>query len=226
MTVTSDGCSQATRRVPDLVEAGQAAVAEAVRLWQADVYDPPRSDKSEAAARSRRVIDEILMAAGWDWQVPYKGDGQVEWCGLMAAACWRAAGLDPKWLATYFASTYRLDTWAKYRDFNPDKPNRRPASGPYRLIGELDAHSTDLPFDPQAGDILMIGDGNPAMGDHICLVVEYDRARKLFMTIEGNGVGLGPDGKRRQGIVRGLRLLGGQGYCARRLIRPAPGDLL
>jgi hypothetical protein len=225
VTITFDGCSQATRK-PDLADAGTRAVTEAIRLWQADVFDPKRNDQSDAAVRSRRVIDEILMAAGWDWQVPYKGDGQVEWCGLFAAACWRAAGIDTKWLATYFASTYRLDTWAKYRDFNPGKPNKRPDHGPYRLVAELDENSKVLPFEPQAGDILMIGDGQPAMGDHICLVVSYDATRKAFSTIEGNGMGIGPDGKRRQGIVRGLRLLGGQGYCARRLIRPAPGDLL
>lgn len=223
MTITSDGCSQATRR--DIVDAGSRAVTEALRLWNLDVYDPKRNDLSDAANHSRKVIDDILRAAGWHWQVPYKGDGQVEWCGLFAAACWRAAGLDTKWLATYFASTYRLDVWARYRDFNPDKPNRKPAEGPHRLMAELDERSTSLPFEPQAGDILMIGDGQPAMGDHICLVVSYDSARKVFATIEGNGMGLGPDGKRRQGIVRGLRLLGGQGYCARRLIRPAPGDL-
>lgn len=225
MTQTTDGCATSTRPAYDIAEAGHAAVTEAIRLWQADVYDPPRSDKSEAANRSRKVIDEILMAAGWEWQVPYRGDGQVQWCGLFAAACWRAAGLDPKWLATYWASTYRLDTWANYKDFNPEKPNKKPAQGPYRLVANLDAISTTVPFEPQAGDILMIGDGTPRMGDHICLVVSYDPTRKVFATIEGNGVGLGPDGKRRQGIVRGLRHLGGQGYCARRLIRPAPSDI-
>ena len=35
-----------------------------------------------------------------------------------------------------------------------------------------------------------------------------------------------PHAKRRQGVVRGERKLGGSGYCARRLIRPAIGDLL
>jgi hypothetical protein len=225
MTITFDGCSQATKH-PDLADAGLRAVAEATRLWQADVFDPQRSDKSAAADHSRKIIDEILMASGWEWQVPYKGDGQVEWCGLFAAACWRAAGLDTKWLATYFASTYRLDTWARYRDFNPDRPNKKPEQGPYRLLAEFTDLSTDVPFEPQAGDILMIGDGSPVMGDHITLVVEYDRARKIFTTLEGNGVGIGPDGKRRQGIVRAERHIGGEGYCARRLIRPAPSDLV
>lgn len=222
MTTTDTGCAHSTR----LKSAGERAIQEATRLWSLDVFDPARSDHSHAADRSRQAIDSILTAAGWIWQVPYKGDGQLEWCGLFAAACWRAAGIDPKWLATYWASTYRLDVWARYRDFNPEHSNKRPTEGPYRLMAELDQFSHSLPFEPQAGDILMIGDGNPAMGDHITLVVNYDPDRKAFATIEGNGVGLGPDGKRRQGIVRAVRNLGGGGYCARRLIRPAPGDLL
>lgn len=225
MTATQDGCATGTQTVA-LELAGRKAIAEAERLWKLDVYDPKRGDNSEAAVRSRRVIDEILMAAGWEWQVPYKGDGQVEWCGLFAAACWLAAGIAPRWLAPYFASTYRLDLWARYRDFKPQNPNPRPATGPWRLSADLDPLSTGLPWEPCPGDILMIGDGTPAMGDHICLVESYDAGRRTFATIEGNGVGLGPDGKRRQGIVRATRHLGGSGYCARRLIRPAPHDLL
>lgn len=49
---------------------------------------------------------------------------------------------------------------------------------------------------------------------------------KIARLSEMKSIGLGPDGKRRQGIVRGERRLGGSGYCARRLIRPAPSDLL
>lgn len=223
MTTTQDGCASST--VIDRLEiAGRRAVMEAARLWRLDVYDPKARDKSDHAERSRKVIDEILMAAGWEWQVPYKGDGQVEWCGLFAAACWRAGGIDPRWLSTYWASTYRLDVWARYRDFKTTHPNPRPATGPWRLVAELTPESTSLPFEPRAGDVLMIGDGTPAAGDHICLVERY--ADGVFATYEGNGVGLGPDGKRRQGIVRGERRLGGSGYCARRLIRPAPSDLL
>jgi hypothetical protein len=208
----------------ELAEAGRNAVIEGLRLWHLDVIDPKAADRTDRAEASRKVIDEILTAGGWTWQVPYKGDGQVEWCGLFVAACWRAAGIDPKWLATFFASTYRLDTWARYRSFG-DKPNKKPAEGPYRLVVDLTPQSTDLPFPARPGDILMIGDGSPAAGDHICLVTRYDHERRSFETVEGNGSGLGPDGKRRQGIVTGRRSLGGEGYCARRLIRPAPSDI-
>jgi hypothetical protein len=210
----------------DLAAAGKEAVLEGLRLWSLDVIDPNRRDQSELANRSRAVIDEVITACGWTWQVPYKGDGQVEWCGLFVGACWRAAGLDPKWLATYFASTYRLDQWGGYQTFNAKAPNPPPPAGqPRRLMARLDASSTSLPFVPREGDILLIGDGHPEAGDHICLVTGWLPEKRTFLTVEGNGFGLGPDGKRRQGIVTGQRKLGGEGYCARRLIRPAMSDI-
>lgn len=206
-------------------DAGGRAVAEAQRLFALDVYDPRRDDTSAAADHSRSVIDAILTSAGWLWEVPYKGDGQVEWCGMFAAACWHGAGIDPRWLATYFASTYRLDIWARYQSFDVKHPNPKPAAGPYRTIANADAHSTSLPWDPEPGDIVMIGDGAPEYGDHITVAVSYDAATKTVATISGNGVGMGPDGKRRQGIVKSTVHLGGGGYCIRRVIRPAESDV-
>ena len=224
MTTTKEGCATSTET--DRLElAGRAAITEAARLWSSDVFDPPRNDHSPRAQASRKAIEGIVHAGGWTW-LDYRGDGDVEWCGLFAAACWRAAGIDPRWLATYFASTYRLDLWARYRSFNAKTPNDRPAHGPWRHVANLDRASKVLPWEPRAGDVLMIGDGSPEFGDHICLVESYDASRRVFATIEGNGIGIGPDGHRRQGIVRGARHLGGTGYCARRLIRPAPRDLL
>lgn len=222
MTTTSEGCASSTR----LASAGERAAGEAVRLWESDIYDPARSDSSPRASDSRAAISDMLKACGWSWEIPYRGDGQVEWCGIFAGTCWRAAGLDPRWLATYFASTYRLDLWGRYRSFSNASPNPRPEHGPFRLICNLNRESTRVPFAPQAGDILMVGDGSPEFGDHIALVESFDEAKGLFQTVEGNGNGLGPDGKRRQGVVRATRTLGGSGYCARRLIRPAPSDLL
>jgi len=210
--------------VTDIASAGNQALVEALLLFHRDVYDPPVSDQSAAGNASRHVIEEICTSAGWIWEVPYKGINQVEWCGLFAGACWHAAGLDPKWLATYFASTYRIDAWANYEAFDAKHPNPRPKDGPYRLIANLDQSSTTLPFTPMPGDILMIGDGHPAFGQHITIVESY--AAGVFSTISGNGIGLGPDGKRRRGIVRAAAHLGGGGYCARRLVRPSVGDLL
>lgn len=226
MTTTQDGCATSTD-IDRLELAGRAALMQAEHLWHMDVYDPKPSDRTPRADASRKVIDSILTAAGWGWRVPYAGDGVgPEWCGLTVAACWRAAGINPWWLATYFASTFRLDTWARYENFDDKHPNRRPITGPYRLLSCMNTVSEGPSFVPCAGDILMIGDGMPEFGDHICLVESYDADKRVFSTYEGNGVGLGPDGKRRQGIVRGERHVGGSGYCARRLIRPAPSDLL
>lgn len=224
MTATGDGCASSTAE-DKLAAAGRAAIAEAAKLWTSDIVDPPRNDYSPRAVRSRQAIQDVVNRGGWTW-IDYRGDGDVEWCGLFAAACWRSAGIDPKWLATYWASTYRLDRWATYHNFDDRHPNPRPDVGPRRLIVNMTSVTTEMPWDPRAGDILMIGDGTPVCGDHICLVESYDHTRRVFNTIEGNGVGIGPDGKRRQGVVRGTRHLGGTGYCARRLIRPAPSDLL
>jgi hypothetical protein len=211
----------------DLEAAGRAAIAEAARLWQLDIIDPEPTDLSERADKSREQIDSMLRACGWTWQIPYKGNRQLEWCGVFAGACWKAAGLDPRWLLSYFSSTYRLDIWARYFTFDAKSPNPKPAAGVQRRrIGDMDRNTTVLPFEPRAGDILLIGDGTPKYGDHITLVESYDAATHTFTTIEGNGHGFGPDGKRREGVVRAKRYLGGSGYCARRLIRPAPSDLL
>lgn len=222
MTATSDGCATSTQE-DRLLAAGRAAVAEATKLWDRDIYDPARNDYSPRGVLSRVAINEIVRSGGWT-RIDYRGDGDLEWCGLFVAACWRSAGIDPKWLATYFASTYRLDLWARYREFDPKHPN--PRQVPPRLLAQLDRDSVTITWTPRAGDILLIGDGNPPFGDHICLVESFDPDRNVFHTLEGNGIGIGPDGKRRQGVVRGVRHLGGGGYCARRLIRPSACDLL
>ena len=206
--------------------AGELAVAEALRLWNLDVYDPPKSDKSERAVRCRAVIDDILRASGWTWEVPYLGDGQVQWCGLFAAACWRKAGIDPSWLSTFWASTLRLDAWARGKSWNG-----KAAGGPRPFV-KLDASSkpedcllSDTSL-PKTGDIVIVGDGKPAEGDHIVLCERYDTATGVFETVGGNGVGFGPTGTKRQGVVKADFRVGGGGYCVRLVLRPLPGDLL
>lgn len=202
---------------------GQSAIAAAKWFWEQDIYDPPKALKSPKANASREHIDNMLRLCGWTWEIPYLGDGQVEWCGLFAGACWVKAGLKPEHAKTFFPSTYRLSVWAHYRAYDARNKNPRPKVGPWREVADLDETSTELPFEPQAGDILVVG--NKGVGQHIALVESWDPVKKVFRTIEGNGVGLGPDGKQRQGVVRAERRLGGSGYCARRLIRPAPSDL-
>jgi hypothetical protein len=146
---------------------------------------------------------------------------------MFAAFAWSAA-IALVTRRTYFPSTYRLDAWAQYQTIG-NVINSKPASGPYRVYVQLGEASTTIPIAPQPGDILLVGDGRPAYGDHVTLVERYDATTRLFATIEGNGVGVGPRGNRRQGVVRATRPLGaraGHSYIARRLIRPAPSDIL
>lgn len=229
----------------DLEAAGKAAVIEGLRLWHEDIGDPApqflitppanatakQLELHARATRWRRVIDTILVSAGWDWLVPYAGNGPgPQWCGYFMARCWRIAGIDPKWLAAFFASTLRLYNWAHYRPWN-DKPNPAPASGqPRRLVAKLgrESKASSLPFKPREGDIVIIGaDAAHPEGRHICVATGFDEARGVITTVEGNGWGNGPDGKPREGIVVGERKIGGAtGDVVLWVYRPAPSDLL
>jgi len=218
-------------REDDVLEvAGQLAIVEALRLWQLDVYDPRRADKTAAADRSRAVIDDIARSdrgAGWSWLPPYAGDGAVEWCGMFAAWCWGASIPLPT-RKTWWPSTYRLDTWARYAPMDAHKNPRPAVAGDARLYCIMDEAGHGLTFEPRAGDIGLVGDGNPVYGDHVVLVERYDAARRMLVTVEGNGGGVGPRGNRRQGIVRAERPVGrrpGGGYYLRRLIRPGLADI-
>ena len=209
-----------------LTRAGELAVIEAERLWSLDVYDPPRADKSARANSCRAVIEGIIRGAGWGFTCPYLGNGPPQWCGMFAAACWRAGGIDPSWFATYWASTYRLRCWARYERFDQRHPNPMPAtSTDLRMFGELHP-GKPLPFDPRPGDVVIVGDGEPDAGDHVTVCVRYDAARRVFETISGNGGGAGPRGDRREGISRREYAIDTGGYRAMFVVRPAFGDLL
>lgn len=226
---TAAELAEVERHIDDdaLEAAGQLAIAEALTLWRRDIYDPKRADKSGHANMCRAVISEIVRSdkgAGWSWLPAYEGDdvkGRPEWCGMFAARCWfRSIPLATR--KTHFPSCYRLDAWAF-----AGKDARR---GYLQL--DADSITADVATfcgtGPRAGDILIVGDRRPVWGDHIALVERYDAADRMFYTVEGNGVGLGPRGNRRQGIVRAKRPLGarqGHTYIGRRLIRPAVADL-
>lgn len=225
----------------DLEEAGKAAAAEGMRLFHLDVTDPYPHElaaplatataqaRHARAVESRKVIDEIFHAAGWGADTPYPGNriGR-EWCGFTAAACWRAAGIDPKWLAAFFASTLRLAAWAGYRDWNTHKNPPPPIGQARRLVAKLDRTSTagSLRFGPREGDIVIVGDGAPAEGEHITIAVGGVTAAGTIMTVSGNGGGNGPDGKHREGIVLREYQIGGPGRIVLWIYRPAPSDLI
>jgi hypothetical protein len=211
-----------------LVEAGLRALARAKALWQQDIFDPKAADTSTDAARCRKVIDDMIRGPeglAWTWEPAYAGDGYFEWCGA-ALAKFHARVLANLRLA-FFASTYRLDRFARYQPID-GYANPKPATGPYRQIVNLDEKSTpsDLTFTPRTGDIVMIG-RKAGYGEHICFVEGFDPAKRVFYTYEGNGTGQGPNGEVQQGVVRGQRSLGGPlgSWVARRLIRLAPADI-
>jgi hypothetical protein len=200
--------------------AGERALQAAEQMFALDVYDPSPHDQSAKAIASRTVIDHILTQAGWGFSTPYSGP-EPQWCGLFAATCWRAAGINPKWLPTYWASTYRLALWAQYRDFDAKHPNPQPPLSDGRRFYS-DLRKGDVA--PRLGDVVIVGDGTPPVGDHITVCSGYDEKTGTVSTIGGNGVGLGPDGKRREGIVR-RDFKPGDAFKPLWLVRPAFEDL-
>lgn len=221
-----------------LVVGGQIAVLQGKILWLTDVTDLP-SQTSPDYARCQSVIDRMYRTpAGinWYWRPPYQMN-KFEWCGAFAAYCWAMAGLALKSRYSYFSSTYRLDCWPQYIDYDPSAPNPKPAQGPYRMMIELTEKSTPRAavFSdgsvPRAGDIVMMGMADSDYGTHIGVVESFDPATGIFTTIEGNGTAAGPRGNRQHGVVRAQRMIGiptglpPQTYHIRRVIRPAPADL-
>ncbi len=199
-----------------LTRAGELAAQEAERLWALDVIDPP-GPINKQAIESLAIINQILNDAGWVW-VTYTKNGPPQWCGMFAAACWRKAGLSPSWLATFWASTLRLSYWIRGKSWNGTR-----AGGP-RL--EMDLATLKFPdgSGPRRGDIVVVGDGNPPEGDHICVLVGY--LGGIFQTISGNGGGYGPRGNRREGISKRDYTLTGTGYRVLHVYRPIASDLV
>ncbi len=210
-----------------LTHAGELAAAAALKLWTLDVYDPPHGDTRARTPECLAVINDIIVANGWGGNVKYAGNGPPQWCGMFAGKCWRDAGLDPSWLASYWASAFRLGLWARYQRFSasskanpiPREPQDR------RRIAALTPRKDPL-FPPRAGDIVIVGDGDPTEGDHVTINVGYDPSRRIFDTISGNGGGVGPRGDKREGISRREYAIDYGGYRAMFVVRPGFGDLM
>lgn len=209
-----------------LTHAGELAALEAERMWKLDIIDPPHGSKDPRAPASLAAINAIINVNGWGGNVKYTGNGPPQWCGMFAGWCWSRAGLDPSWLPSYFASTYRLLSWARYERWSAtskaqtSKPDRwddqRRCEGQGRLLA-----------DARRGDILIVGDGTPSAGDHVTIIVGVDRDARTFDTISGNGGGNGPDGKSREGVSRRYyRTDATHGYRPLWRVRPGFDDLI
>lgn len=213
---------------------GEKVAAHMEAQWKLDVFDPPIGSSHPRAKFCLDVISKIIERNGWGWALPYRGDGPPQWCGMAAGDAYAEAGLDPSWLATYFASTYRLMLWATYQRYDSQRGKQNPkpplSATPSmddrrRYVNVQRAQALTHVITPQRGDILIVGDGNPQWGDHVTVVVGYDEASKTFDTISGNGGGAGPRGNHRQGISRKSYRLGARGYAPMFLIRAASHDL-
>jgi len=209
--------------------AGQRALAAARRDWNLDIFDPPRASKHPRASECCDYITGVIQRNGWGFALPrgrYVGNGPPQWCGMAAGDWWREAGLDPRWLAGWFASSLRLHAWAEY-ETNPvnGAKNPRPTNDDLRLCSHL-THGASPSFEPQEGDILIVGDGTPKDGDHITMVAAWHPERRSFTTISGNGGGYGPRGDSRQGVSVREYFIDRGAFRAMFLMRPAFGDLL
>jgi len=222
--------------------AGLVAVAEAKLCFLEDITDlPPRT--SPQFERCAKFIDNLIRTTfgiNWTWESPYRRADQFKWCGTLPACGWGNAGLKVNLRTDFFASNFRLDRYARYERVKDGPFPPKPATGgPHRMIIGLDEHTRpeDVKFpdgsSPRAGDIMLIGDKNPAWGDHITMLERWDAGEFWQPTIEGNGRGFGPDGLSRDGIVRAKRRIGNlpkdgptTSYFALRIIRVGFDDIV
>jgi hypothetical protein len=218
-----------------LVLAGQRALAEMVRLFELDVYDPLVSEHSDNAKRCKAIITGIIVRNGWRFALlerspsgEYPGNGSPQWCGMTAGDAWREAGLDPKWLLHHWASTSRLLCWFNYKPFEGHSSGTRPETGARMIVHGTESQFPDgTPF--REGDIVIVGDGTPVMGDHVTMLKSHDPRTGRFTTISGNGGGVGPKGDPRPpagGISLRDYYPDRGGYRVMFVARPGVGDLI
>jgi len=220
-----------------LEEAGRKASAYMEELWKMDIFDPPKGSSHARAKFCLDAISDIIAYNGWSWALPYRWDGDkdLQWCGMTAGRAWGEAGLDTTWLRDYFASTWRLHAWATYQRWQAKaKANPAPQGvtspiawreGARRLLVDI-RRGVPEDVEPRLGDIVIVGDGDPRVGDHVTVNMGYDAAEKTFDTISGNGGGVGPRGNKREGVSRRDYTIGAPGYRPLWLVRPALSDLL
>jgi hypothetical protein len=229
-----------------LKQAGERALERGLAAWNRDIIDPPsRSLRDPAFDSDRAEIDgyvrNAVLLGGVQYPkiFKYTKDGDYEWCGAFAAHCWEPF-IQPDLRQLYFPSTYRLDCYGRYvAGFQTPnaqaiaKKYSRPEVGArkhIRLTHTSTVQEVNV-FAPRAGDILLVGTSNgPAYGAHVTVIEKWDPVARVFHTVEGNGTGVGPDGKRRQGVVKALRPLGSatpaRAYHALRIIRPGITDMI
>ncbi len=209
-----------------LTRAGELAAAEIERIWKLDIIDPKRGSKDPRAKASLAEINRIIVRSGWGKPGEYKHNGKPQWCGMAAGDAWTTAGLDPAWLRVFWASTDRLVAWGGYKPFNGHANAKMPAvPGDRRVLVKV-FPGRPLTIVPRVGDVAIVGDGDRVTGDHVTVSMGYDPARRVFDTISGNGGGVGPDGRSREGVSRKDYSIDTGDRRVMWIVRPAFGDLL
>ncbi len=214
-----------------LKAAGEKALSVAMTFWNQKIEDPAEKDTRPEAIRNKKFISDIIRTPegiNWTWEDDYKGDGDFAWCGAFVAACWAKAGLKLAIREKDFASTYRLDRYAKADKKNPGTGITL-YDGKFRKYSQCNNLADIKEFGPRAGDILLVGD-RQGYGTHICLVASYDVENSIIYTVEGNGFGAMPGGLKGEGVIQRTRRvekdpLTGRARDVRRLIRPSFDDL-
>ena len=185
--------------------ARQLAVRRALEEFSLDVQEPP-------GRNWHRIGAYICGSGGLGWPsaaLPgsvstrqYTRNGQFAWCGAFAAWCWEHVA--PAVRLARFASCSRLEVWSR---------------GTARRIA---------PSDLLPGDLAIVGPAAPGSGAHIVVVIEAP-TNGIVATVEGNATGPGPDGIRREGVIRRQRPLAAPDpriYRVHYGVRPLADDLM
>lgn len=186
----------------------------ALKLALSEWGRPVHSSKDAGKARIAYYIRDP-EALAWGWIKDEKLD-EFNWCGAFAAAAY--PGIKKPLRVEHFASTPRLDNWAK---------------GTARAI-------EPTPDQVQPGDIILVGPQRGwkaesgktyKHGRHIAIVESVDAAAGLVHTIEGNTIGEIGNGKRRHGVAKDTRNFYQPGMPAKEwrivaVIRPIEEDYI
>lgn len=211
-----------------LVRAGELVAASAIAEWQRDIYDAVSTDRSAEGQRSIAYIDALTRACNYGRYTGNDMRPAKQWCTMWGSKRWvDAGGLDPSMLAHFSQSTLRWRYWAQYLTSDGAHPSgEKPNGDDRRLYVDLQKPWPN-DFAPRAGDLMVVGDGEPFYGDHGVVVITYDPITHSVDTIAGNGGGIGPRGNKREGVSRKtFSLRSGAGYHEMFLVRPAFGNLL
>lgn len=167
----------------NMTERSRIAIETARTEWDKDIEEPPKGKNFTEI--SKYISGQYGL--NWTWEKPYVTNGPFQWCGAFVAYCYGIAGLKEEIRKERFASTSRLWNW-----------HRKSEEG--RCVFKRGKGIVPRAELFREGDIVVVGDGSKKYGNHITLV--HSVLESQVMTYEGNGIGLGPDGKSHEGVVK------------------------